>query len=120
MNTEALLKLRKHLKQRKPYFLRQDKKRKKRVKGKWRRPRGHHSKIREKRKGHLNPPSTGYRSPSAVRGLDATGKIPLIVSTITHLAHARPNHTVVIAHTVGQRKKSCWSTKQQKRAFTLP
>lgn len=102
---QSLLETRKRLKQRKPFFLRQGRKIKKRMKGKWRRPHGLQSKLREKRKGHLNPPSTGYGSPAPVRGLDATGRKPLVVSNLKDLTNATKENRIIIHHTVGQKKK---------------
>ena len=105
VDIKKLLETRKRLKQRKPFFLRQDKKRKKRVKGKWRRPHGLQSKIREKRKGHINPPSTGYGAPRAVHGRDAAGRIPLVAATMKDIERATKDHVVIIAHGTGMQRK---------------
>lgn len=117
--TQSLLETRKRLKQRKPFFRRQDKHRKVRVKGKWRRPHGLQSKLREKRKGHLNPPSTGYGSPAVVRGMDAAGKMPLLVSTVHDLSRATKEHQVVIHHTVGQKNKIVIVQEAIKKGLSL-
>ena len=75
------------------------------MKGKWRRPHGLQSKIREKRKGHINPPSTGYGSPRAVYGLDMAGRAPLVVSNAQELQKATKEHVVIIARSVGMKKR---------------
>ncbi|MDO8642314.1 MAG: eL32 family ribosomal protein [Candidatus Woesearchaeota archaeon] len=116
---KKLLETRKRLKLRKPFFLRQDKKRKTRVKGKWRRARGHQSKIREKRKGHINPPSTGYGAPRAVSGRDQAGRIPLVIENINGLARATKEHVVIVAAGVGTKKRVQLVEAAMKKGLTL-
>lgn len=118
-DTKKLLETRKRLKKRKPFFLRQDRKRKKRMKGKWRRPHGLQSKIREKRKGHLNPPSTGYGSPRAVYGLDYAGRMPLVVSNAQDLQKATKEHIIIIARKVGMKKRVALAEAAIKKGLTL-
>ncbi|HLE06753.1 MAG TPA: eL32 family ribosomal protein [Candidatus Nanoarchaeia archaeon] len=48
-------------------FLRQQVNYKKRIAKNWRKPRGHHSKLREKRAGLRAIPDVGYRSPRVER-----------------------------------------------------
>jgi len=55
-----------------PKFIRQDV-HKKRLKKRWVRPRGLHSKIRLKKAGHSKRASVGYMSPKEVRGLSKDG-----------------------------------------------
>jgi large subunit ribosomal protein L32e len=51
---------------------------------KWRKPRGHHSKMREQRGCRLPIVRVGYGSPSAIRALVA-GKMPVVVRTAADL-----------------------------------
>ena len=46
---QRLLELRKRIKRKKPEFIRQDAHKKKSLESKWRKPKGLHSKMREKR-----------------------------------------------------------------------
>ena len=79
--TEALLNLRRAIKQKKPAFLRQKSKQIKRLGKKWRKPKGLHSKLRLSKKGHSQSVSSGWRSPHKVRGLHRLGlKVRLIRS----------------------------------------
>ena len=81
MEKNKLLDIRKNMKARKPNFIRQDAHKKAEIKKKWRRPKGLQSKMRLHKKGYGKSPSQGYRTPSAVRGLDASGLVPIIVSS---------------------------------------
>lgn len=56
----------------KPDFIRQDF-HKKRLRKRWIKPRGLHSKVRLKRAGHPRKVSSGYRTPKEVRGLSKEG-----------------------------------------------
>jgi len=67
-----LLELRKQMKRKKPSFVRQDA-HKKRLKKRWVKPRGLHSKVRLKHRGHARKVSDGYRAPKEVRGLSKEG-----------------------------------------------
>jgi large subunit ribosomal protein L32e len=67
-----LLELRKQMKRKKPKFIRQDA-HKKRLKKRWVKPRGLHSKVRLKKAGHPKKVSDGYRTPKKVRGLSKEG-----------------------------------------------
>src|SRR3989344_3894619 len=70
---KELLDIRKQMKLKKPDFIRQDIRKKARLKIKWRKPRGLDSKIRRKLNGRAKPVSQGYRSPKNVRGLHKRG-----------------------------------------------
>src|SRR3989338_3699172 len=107
MTTGHLLNVRKALKARKPLFVRQNswKRKNSRISApKWRRPKGLHSKMREKRRGNLKTPSQGYRSPRGVRGFDASGVRAVLVSSPAGLASVGDGG-VVIASGVGMRKR---------------
>jgi len=94
------------LKQRTPYFRRQEWFRYKRVGTAWRKPRGKHSGAREHLKKYPNVVSIGYRSPVLVRGLHPSGYEEVIVHTPEELAKVNPKSQAVrIARTVGDRKR---------------
>ena len=85
-------------------FIRQDymrhlkigKKRKKLQK--WRKPKGRHSKMREKRKGYPISPSIGYKSPRKV--------IPAkLINNMNELKNLKEKSAIIIAKKVGARKK---------------
>ncbi|MEK6904207.1 MAG: eL32 family ribosomal protein [Nanoarchaeota archaeon] len=72
-NKSELLELRNKMKKKKPVFLRQEAHKHKKLEKNWRKPKGIHSKMREKRKGKRRQPSMGFSSPRAVRGLTKEG-----------------------------------------------
>lgn len=94
---------------RKPIFVRKDtfkisrlgKRRKK--KQKWRRPRGRHAKLREKRGGHRATPSIGYGAPAKTRGF-VDGLKPVLVHTMDQLNQLKAGEIAVIGR-VGAKKK---------------
>ncbi len=106
---KKLSSFRKILKRRKPVFLRKDsfkksklgKRRKK--KQKWRRPRGRHSKLREKRTGHMIQPSIGWRSPRKVRGFVQEFR-PRVIYNPGELENFSKDEIAVLGK-VGQKKK---------------
>ncbi len=100
---------RKILKKRKPEFLRKDtfKKsklgRKRKKKQKWKRPRGRHSKLREKRTGHMIQPSIGWSSPKAVRGLVQELK-PRLIFNAAELDYLKEDEIGVVGK-IGKKNK---------------
>ena len=105
-NTERLLSLRRHLKERKPNFIRQDVVRKKTLKIKWRRPKGMHSKVRLHQRGNLKLVTKGYKSPQEVRGMLRTGLFPVLVHNVKELVEINTKtQSAVIGSTVGLKLK---------------
>jgi len=105
---ERLLKLRKEIKKRKPKYVRQQYGYFARLSkvAKWRKPRGIHSKILMRRKGHRKMPEVGYGSPKAVKGLNRFGKREVLVYNIKDLDKVdKKLDSVVIASTVGKKKR---------------
>ena len=90
----------------KPAFVRQGGKRYKRLAQVWRRPRGIHSKSREKFEGHEKQPSIGYGSNKAIRGLNRVGLKEVLVRTLLDLNKIGKKSEVGILHSkLGMRKK---------------
>jgi len=101
-----LLKLRTKIKRKKPEFNRQEGYRFVRLKDKWRKPRGRHSKLREKRSVRGRMPDPGWGSPKAVRGLTKDGFRPVRVATKSDLAKLdKQKDAAVIAAGVGRKKR---------------
>lgn len=101
-----LLELRKKMKSRKPDFIRQDAHKKLRLGKKWRKPRGLHSKIKNRMKGYSSPISIGWKSPRKVRGLSQTGLIPILVASINQLNGIdKEKQGIIIAKSVGNKKR---------------
>ena len=106
MNIKNLLDIRKRAKEKKPKFIRQDFHKKTRLKEKWRRPKGLHSKIRLKIKGKAKPVSSGYRSPKKVRGMHKTGLEEKMITSIKDLETLDfKKHGLIISSSLGNKKK---------------
>ena len=77
-----------------------------RVSDSWRKVRGIDSKTREKRKGRVAMPTSGYRKPKAARGIHPSGYIEVQVYRPSELDELNPEmHAVRIGSTVGLRKR---------------
>ncbi len=105
MELKKLLSIRKEIKSRKPKFIRQEYHKRKKLARKWRQPKGMHSKLRQKFKGHLKHPSPGYRLPKKIRSLDKSGLKPIIASNSDELNYVSKDHGVIISKSVGLKKK---------------
>jgi large subunit ribosomal protein L32e len=101
MGIKELLELRK----RKPDFVRQDF-HKKRLKKKWRRPRGLHSKVRLRLKGKPRIISTGFSAPKEVRGLHRSGLKPVLVNSLKDIKRIKKEtEGAIIGSSIGLKKK---------------
>ena len=107
MEIQHLLKLREHIKSKKPEFVRQDFNKKARLRRRWKRPKGVHSKIRHNVKGKPKPVSQGYRSPRKIRGFHKSGLEIVRISSIKELERLdKSKHGIVVSSTVGNRKRA--------------
>lgn len=105
MMIKKLIELKNKLKAKKPTFLRHDLHKKKRLSVVWRRPKGHHNKMRLHRKGYAKGRSTGYGSPALVRGLTREGLMPQIIFTKKDFTDLNKEvDGIIISRTVGLRK----------------
>lgn len=105
-NKETLVATREKEKKKKPKFRRQESWRYRRLKERWRRPRGLDNKVRRKVKGWPSAPNSGYRGPRPSRGLHPSGLKEVRVFNVDDLDEVDPNlEAVRIAHTVGGRKR---------------
>jgi large subunit ribosomal protein L32e len=103
---EALAKLRKKLKKRKPRFKRNEIDHHPKLKDAWRKPKGRHSKKRQSFKGKGKLVKIGYGSPEQIRGLTHTGHREVRVATPAGIDRVDPKSEVaVIAHGVGRKKR---------------
>lgn len=102
---QQLLDLREKIKDNKPEFIRQEYPARKKLEKTWRKPKGIHSKMREKKLGKRKQPSVGYKSPRLVRGLSKEGLIPIIIHNLNDLAKATKNHIIILGRTIGNKKR---------------
>jgi large subunit ribosomal protein L32e len=90
----------------KPKFLRSSAHAYKRIGMKWRKPRGKHSKLREREKGKGFHPNPGWGAPRALKGLHPSGFREILVSNVKQLEKFDPkNEAVKISHTVGKKNR---------------
>ena len=116
-----LLALRKKLKSRKPTFKRHDSHKKDRVSSEsYRRPKGRQNKMRLHRKGYARSRSTGFGSPTAVRGLSADGLNQVRVENKNDFAGLDPKTDgIIIAGTVGNRRREELLNFASEKKFTV-
>jgi large subunit ribosomal protein L32e len=118
------LKLRRKRKRRKPSFKRQEGRLKK-LKGKdndsiWRRPKGRHSKLRQKEKARGRHRSPGYGSPKAARGRLRSGLKEVRISTSSQLKDINPKEdAAVIAGSVGKAKRTQIIEQAKKKGIKI-
>ncbi|HDP73560.1 MAG TPA: 50S ribosomal protein L32e [Candidatus Woesearchaeota archaeon] len=106
MAIKESLDLRKKIKGKKPEYKFPGSKKRVKNQGKWRKPKGHQSKIRRKFRGHIKMAQIGYSSPVDVRGFHSSGLAPVVVMNPAKVSQLDPNkNCVFIGSTVGLRKK---------------
>ena len=106
MDLKSALKLRKKAKKKKPSFQRQEGYRLKKLKKGWRRPKGRHSKLRQKEKARGKHPSPGYSSPKEAHGLSRSGFKVIRISNPKQLSNIdSKNEAVMISGSVGKVKR---------------
>lgn len=120
MDIKGLLGLRKKIKSRQPNFIRQDTHKKKRLEVKWRKPKGLHAKMGLSNAGHRKKTQPGYGSPKLVRNYHESGFLPVIVRNLKQLETInKKNQAIVIASTVGLRKKKDILTKAKELGILI-
>jgi large subunit ribosomal protein L32e len=103
-------------------FLKQEHKRYKRVAHdpSWRKPRGHHSKMREHRKGNPRVVDAGFGKDVTLRGLHPTGLAEVIVCRVTELSLVeKKTQGVRIGGKLSQRNKVLITEAAKKMGLTV-
>jgi large subunit ribosomal protein L32e len=105
---KKLLKVKAQKRAKKPEFLQRSFKKSKlvRVRGRWKRPRGMHNKLRRRRRGIGPWVNTGYKMPRLVRGALQNGLMPVVVATLAALKNLDPKkEAAILQASVGKKKK---------------
>ena len=103
---KAKVKLRRRVKANKPEFQGQEVWRYKRIRDRWRRPRGVDSKMRMSVKGWPKTVNVGYGGPKTARGLHPSGYSEVLVHNLNQIEGLNSETQAIrIAHTVGGRKR---------------
>jgi large subunit ribosomal protein L32e len=120
MEKKSALKLRNSAKRRKPKFKRQEGWKHAKLTDSWRRPKGRHSKLRQKEKSRGRHPGPGYGSPKHVRGLTRSGLQEARVSNPSQLEGLDPkSRAVMIAGSVGKAKKEAIREQARKSGLKV-
>jgi len=105
-SVKELLNLRRQIKSRKPDFVREESWRYKRVKEKWRKPKGIDSHMRKRVRGWPKLVKIGYRGPRAARYLHPSGYYDILVHNVAELSKLdHKKDAARIASAVGKRKR---------------
>jgi len=75
------------------------------IPGGYRRPTGHHSRSRQKRKGAMPLAKDGRRGPEETRGLHPSGHEEVLVHNTDELEELEEGQAARIASNVGERKR---------------
>jgi large subunit ribosomal protein L32e len=113
-----LKKVKKIMKAKKPKFRRQEAHRKK-LPSNWRRPKGHHSKVRVKRKWKPKRPSLGYRTPASLRGYDKTGKKIVHIYNLGDIENMSKDVVYIVSTKLGLKKKKTIAERVKGKGFTF-
>ncbi len=116
---ETLLRIREQIKAKKPKFVRQKAFGLKKLSKKWKAPKGQHSKLRKKLRGHLKHPSVGYSSPREVRGLTSNGLKPVLINSEKEFGKIDKKVGLIISSKVGERKRIQILKKIEERGFLV-
>jgi len=117
---KRLLEVRKTIKDKKPEFKQQNFGRKMRISDRWRKPKGHQSKMRHRFKGYPIMVSQGWRSPVEVRGLHGKGFEPILVSNLTQIDKIdKKDQAIIVAATVGDKKRLAIIEKAESLNITI-
>jgi large subunit ribosomal protein L32e len=117
---KRLLAIRNRMNRRRPEFHRQEWFRYVRLGTAWRKPRGKHSKLREK-KGYRHAwVESGYRGPSRVRNLHPSGYQEVYVSSIADLERINPKTQAArISSTIGMKKRKIIQEKAKSSGIRI-
>ncbi|HIH97860.1 MAG TPA: 50S ribosomal protein L32e [Thermoplasmata archaeon] len=104
----------------KPDFKRQEFFRYKRLGDAWRRPKGHHSKLRLNKRYRPPSPSIGYRSARETRGLHPSGFKEVFISNPNQIASVDPAHEAIrISGRLGRKKRTLIADEAIKRRIRI-
>lgn len=102
---EELLKIKKTLKRKKPKFRRIEKHKHSALPDNWRKPKGHHSKIRRGLKWELKMPKIGRKTPKLLKNFDKYGREIIMIKNADDLKNLNEKKIGVVIAGLGLKKK---------------
>ena len=107
-------------KAKKPEFVGQDFRKRKKIDRRWRKPKGGDSKVLHHLRGRRRSPSIGWGSPRKVKDLWKSGHTINVVATIKEMDSLDPKKDgIVISRTVGKRRRVELIEHAQKKGLTI-
>jgi len=108
------------IRKKKPKFSMQDFHKKKRLKTRWRKPRGNDSKIKFKLRGYRKGISTGYKTPGIIFGLNKDGIRGILVQSMKDLDKIKNRlEAAIISGKIGMKKKVEIIKEAKKRSIKI-
>ncbi|MFH0817314.1 MAG: eL32 family ribosomal protein [Candidatus Micrarchaeota archaeon] len=89
-----------------------------RIKDRWRRPRGTDNKKKLKLKEHGSEPNIGWRNAKSIRGIHPHGAYEVLVNNVGELADAK-GRLIRIAGSVGKKKRLAIVKKAEEMKLTV-
>lgn len=114
-----LLEIKREIKKKKPIFRRVEKHRKKRLSDNWRKPKGHHSKVRRKERPKGKMPLIGRSTPKALKHTDKKGRQIILINNIEDLNSLKKDTIGVISKNLGFRKKKIIAEKVEGKGYAF-
>ncbi len=116
---KELLELKERMKKKRPRFVRQDA-HKKRLRKRWVKPRGLHSKVRLKKAGHARKVSDGYGSPKELRGLNKDGLKIIRIHNEQELDNiVKEKEGIILSSNIGIKNKINLLKKAKEKGITI-
>lgn len=103
--TEELIKAKQAMKKKLPKFRRVEKHRHSALPDNWRRPKGHHSKIRRGLKWEMRIPKVGMKTPKVLQNLDKFGRELIMIKNVDDLKKLSDKTVGVVTAKLGLKKR---------------
>ncbi|MFA5333341.1 MAG: eL32 family ribosomal protein [Candidatus Nanoarchaeia archaeon] len=103
--SEELIKAKQSMKKKLPKFRRVEKHRHPQLPDNWRKPKGHHSKIRRAMKWEMRIPKIGMKTPKVLQNLDKFGRELILIRTIEDLKKLSEKTVGIVAAKLGLKKR---------------
>lgn len=101
-------------------FLPREHKKRKLLKHRWRKPKGHHSKMRRKERSQAKMPSISFKKPEAERGLHPSGFRPVVIIREDDLSGLdKKVNAVYLNGRLGMKKKIALTKVAEKHGFKV-